>query len=75
MEDVAPRAHAAARSRYSSGLLGRDLEAIDRRNARSDPDERGRPAWFDYEYERNGTANLFMMLAPLEGWRHINPRT
>ena len=24
----------------------------------------GRPARFDYEYERNGTANLFMMFAP-----------
>jgi hypothetical protein len=23
------------------------------------------------EYERNGTANLFMLFAPLEGWRHI----
>ena len=23
------------------------------------------------EYERNGTANLFMMFAPLEGWRHV----
>src|SRR5271157_528115 len=22
-------------------------------------------------YERNGTANLFMMFAPLEGWRHV----
>src|SRR5437763_7750181 len=31
----------------------------------------GRPARCDYEYERNGTANLFMMFAPLEGWRHI----
>ena len=31
----------------------------------------GRPAHVDYEYERNGTANLFMMFAPLEGWRHI----
>jgi hypothetical protein len=29
----------------------------------------GRPAHCDYEYERNGTANLFMMFAPLEGWR------
>jgi hypothetical protein len=26
---------------------------------------------FDYEYQRNGTANLFMMFAPLEGWRHV----
>ena len=25
----------------------------------------------DYEYERNGTANIFMMFAPLEGWRHV----
>src|SRR5438445_7405634 len=31
----------------------------------------GRPARFDYEYKRNGTANLFMMFAPLEGWRHV----
>ena len=31
----------------------------------------GRSARFDYEYERNGTANLFMMFAPLEGWRHV----
>jgi uncharacterized small protein (DUF1192 family) len=25
----------------------------------------------DYEYERNGTANLFMIFAPLEGGRHV----
>lgn len=31
----------------------------------------GRPARFDYEYGRNGTANRFMMFAPLEGWRHV----
>jgi hypothetical protein len=35
------------------------------------PMKSGRPARFDYEYERNGTANLFMMFAPLEGWRHV----
>jgi len=35
------------------------------------PMKRGCPARFDYEYERNGTANLFMMFAPLEGWRHV----
>jgi DDE superfamily endonuclease len=29
------------------------------------------PARHDYEYERNGVANLFMMFAPLEGWRHV----
>ena len=31
----------------------------------------GQSARVDYEYERNGTANLFMMFAPLEGWRQV----
>jgi DDE superfamily endonuclease len=35
------------------------------------PMKAGRPARCDYEYERNGTANLFMLFAPLEGWRHV----
>ena len=35
------------------------------------PMKPGRPARIDYEYERNGTANLFMLFAPLEGWRHV----
>jgi hypothetical protein len=26
---------------------------------------------FDFEYERNGVSNLFMLFAPLEGWRHV----
>ena len=29
----------------------------------------------DYEYVRNGTANLFMMVEPLGGWRHVNVTT
>jgi hypothetical protein len=35
------------------------------------PMKPGRQARSDYEYERNGVANLFMMFAPLEGWRHV----
>ncbi len=35
------------------------------------PMKPGRPARCDYEYDRNGVANLFMMFAPLEGWRHV----
>ena len=31
----------------------------------------GRPETTDYEYERNGTANLFMMFEPLAGKRHV----
>jgi hypothetical protein len=35
------------------------------------PAKPGRKARHDYEYARNGVANLFMMFAPLEGWRHV----
>lgn len=31
----------------------------------------GETAKFDYEYERNGVSNLFMLFAPLSGWRHV----
>jgi DDE superfamily endonuclease len=36
-----------------------------------EPMQPGQPARHDYEYQRNGTANLFMLFAPLEGWRHV----
>ena len=32
---------------------------------------RGRRQCFDYEYERNGTANVFAFTEPLIGWRHL----
>jgi hypothetical protein len=35
------------------------------------PMKQGRVARVDYEYERNGTANLFMIFAPLEGVRRV----
>lgn len=31
----------------------------------------GRPARIDYEYVRNGTANLFIWTEPLAGWRYV----
>ncbi len=35
------------------------------------PTRPGQPAAYDFGYERNGTANLFMVYAPLEAWRHV----
>lgn len=32
----------------------------------------GRVEAHDYEYLRNGTANLFMFVEPLRGWRHVS---
>ena len=31
----------------------------------------GQPQRVDYKYERNGTANLFMLCEPMTGWRHV----
>lgn len=31
----------------------------------------GQPRRQDYQYERNGTANRFMLCEPIEGWRHV----
>lgn len=35
------------------------------------PTRPGEPEKYDFEYERNGVSNLFMLSAPLEGWRHV----
>ncbi len=35
------------------------------------PARPGQPARYDYEYVRNGTANLFMTFEPLIGWRAV----
>lgn len=35
------------------------------------PPEPGQPKRYDYEYERNGVSNLFMISEPLAGWRHV----
>ena len=35
------------------------------------PAQPGQPQRIDYEYERNGTANLFMVCEPITGWRHV----
>ena len=29
----------------------------------------GAVSTYDYEYERNGASSLFMLFAPLDGWR------
>ena len=35
------------------------------------PPKPGKPARYDYAYQRNGTRNLFMCCEPQAGWRHI----
>lgn len=47
----------------SKQLIGEVVEPI--------PVAPGQPERFDYEYVRNGTANLFMISEPLLGWRAV----
>jgi hypothetical protein len=35
------------------------------------PMQPGQPKRYDYEYERHGTCNLFMLCQPLAGWRQV----
>jgi hypothetical protein len=35
------------------------------------PAKPGKPACYDYEYQRNGTCALFMLSAPLTNWRRV----
>jgi hypothetical protein len=35
------------------------------------PARPGQPQRVDYEYQRNGTRNLFLFCEPLRGWRHV----
>lgn len=36
------------------------------------PAQQGKPERYDYEYERNGTASIFMFCEPLAGKRHVS---
>ena len=38
------------------------------------PPRPGAPKAYDYEYQRQGVSNLFMLFAPLEGWRRVEVR-
>lgn len=71
MEDVLAvytRPHDTARPLVCLDETSKQLTAETRQPMAMAP---GRAARFDYEYKRNGTANLFMAFAPLEGWRHV----
>jgi uncharacterized small protein (DUF1192 family) len=71
MEDVLEvyhRPHDPARPVVCLDETSKQLTAETRTRIAATP---GHPERYDYEYTRNGTANLFMVFAPLEGWRHV----
>jgi len=66
--DVYTRPHDPARPLLCLDETSKQLVAETRT---PEPMRPSQPARHDYEYKRNGTANLFMLFAPLEGWRHV----
>jgi DDE superfamily endonuclease len=66
--DVYTRPHDPARPLVCLDETSKQLVAETREPVPMQP---GQPARHDYEYKRNGTASLFMLFAPLEGWRHV----
>ncbi len=71
MEDVLEvytRPREASRPLVCLDETSKQLTAETRRPLPMKP---GHCARIDYEYRRCGTANLFMLFAPLEGWRHV----
>jgi hypothetical protein len=66
--DVYTRPHDPARPLVCLDETSKQLVAETRTPGPMQP---GQPARHDYEYKRNGTANIFMLFAPLEGWRHV----
>jgi hypothetical protein len=66
--DVYTRPHDPARPVVCLDELGKQLVAETRIPLPAEP---GQPGRVDYEYERQGTANLFMTFEPLTGQRHV----
>jgi hypothetical protein len=58
-----PQRPLVALDEVSRQLIGEVVQPI--------PARPGQPERFDYEYVRNGTANLFMISEPLLGWRAV----
>ena len=69
--DVYQRAYAPDRPVVCMDETSKQLVAETRRPL---PPLPGEPERYDYEYERAGTANIFMFTEPLAGWREVAVR-
>jgi hypothetical protein len=62
-EEADPRRPVVCFDESPTQLIGEVREPI--------PAEPGQPERYDYEYRRNGTANLFVFLDTHQPWRHV----
>lgn len=71
MEDVLDVYQRPFDPRYPLVCLDETPVQLVRETRAALPMELGQPERWDYEYHREGTANLFMFFAPLHNWRHV----
>jgi hypothetical protein len=71
MEDVLDVYHRPPDPRRPLVCLDELSKQLTREVRPPQPPLPGSPVRFDTEYERNGVANLFLLCAPLLGWRHV----
>jgi DDE superfamily endonuclease len=71
MEDVLEVYHRPYDARYPQVCLDEASRQLIGEVVQPRPAAPGQPERFDYEYVRNGTANLFMIFEPLLGWRSV----
>ena len=72
MEDVLSVYERAVDEKRPLVCLDETTKQLVRETRQPLPAGPGQPERIDYEYERNGVATLFMMCAPLQGWRHVS---
>ena len=71
MEDVLDLYHQPYDPRRPMVCMDETSKQLVAHTRRPIPAKAGRPERYDYEYERNGVANLFMFFEPLGGVRHV----
>ena len=71
MEDVLEVYHRPRDERRPLVCLDETTKQLIQETRTPLPPRKGQPQRFDCEYQRNGIGTLFLMVAPLEGWRQV----
>ena len=71
MEDVLEVYHRRYEDNEVLVCLDETSKQLVRETRPARPPRPGAVMAYDHEYERNGVSNLFMLFAPLEGWRRV----
>ncbi len=71
MEDVLEVYHRSYEDKEVLVCLDETSKQLVGETRQSRPPRPGSAMAYDYGYQRNGVSNLFMLFAPLEGWRRV----